>query len=68
MNALRLVEKDEDAPTPLTGIEVLGEIAELIADRLPSIPVGDLDRGELVALGLSLPRAATRPDSRRRIR
>ena len=38
---LKLVERDEDAPKPLTGAEVYNQVAELIAEHLPSIPFDD---------------------------
>jgi len=52
---LKLIERDENAPKPLTGAEVLVLVADLIADRLPSIPIGDPDRGVLAALMHSAP-------------
>jgi hypothetical protein len=66
---LKLIERDEGGrPTPLTGQQVLLLCSELIAEHLPTIPFDDPDRGRLVALGLSVPRSATPPELRRRIR
>ena len=38
---LKLIERDEDAPKPLTGAEVFKLVGELIAEHLPSIPFDD---------------------------
>jgi len=53
--SLKLVETDENAPKPLTGAQVFREVADLIADRLRSIPFEDPDRGVLAALVHSAP-------------
>jgi len=52
---LKLIERDENAPKRLTGDQVFREVADLIADRLPSIPIGDPGRGVLAALLHSAP-------------
>ncbi len=49
----------------LTGEEVLTQVAELIADRLPLIPFHDPDRGQLVALQLAVPPVAQARAGRR---
>ena len=38
---LKLIERDENAPKPLTGDEVYEQVAEFIAEHLPSIPFDD---------------------------
>lgn len=40
-SSLKLIEPDENAPRPLTGAEVYKQVAELIAEHLPSIPFDD---------------------------
>jgi len=34
---LKLIERDENAPKPLTGDQVFREVADLIADRLRAV-------------------------------
>lgn len=46
---LRVVEGA--AQQPLTAENVLQEVADLIATRLPAIPFDDPDRGVLAAIG-----------------
>ena len=47
--SLKLMKADENAPKPVTGEQVFREVADLIADRLLSIPLEDPDRGVLLA-------------------
>jgi len=54
-SSLKLMKADENAPQPLTGEQVFREVADLIADRLLSIPLEDPDRGVLLALVHSAP-------------
>lgn len=55
---LRVVD-DVEGPRPLTGIEVLLEVAALIDCRLPLIPHSDPDRSIVVALRLGTPESST---------
>jgi hypothetical protein len=48
--ALKLIEREENAPQPLTGNEVLWLISDLIAEHLPSIPFDDPYCGTLRTL------------------
>jgi hypothetical protein len=54
--ALRVIEPGRQSlPPPLTGEDVLCEIAEIIEDRLSSIAFDDPNRGALQALVCSAP-------------
>ena len=57
---LKLIERDENAPKPLTGAEVLVLVADLIDTHLPTIPFDDPYRGSLSALACCGPRRRVR--------
>lgn len=52
---LKLVEGDE-TPARESGADVLRDVAQLIADRLPGVPCDDPHRGVLSALRSVAPR------------
>lgn len=50
---LKLVETSDAQVHVLTGEQLLRQVADLIVDRLPEVPLADVDRGRLVALRLA---------------
>lgn len=52
---LRLVETDEPPVEALTGEQVLRQVADLIEERLPAVPLDDRFRGALATIALAAP-------------
>ena len=50
---LKLVDAGDVPAQALTGEQLLRQVADLIVDRLPEVPLADVDRGRLVALRLA---------------
>ena len=41
MSTLKLIERDEDAPKPLTGDQIFSLVADLISEHLPTLSFDD---------------------------